>query len=108
MAEDDGAQAVGRGAERERVLGVQPAGVRDEGEGIRPVTGYYGAAQRDRVCLPPEAAVWLDPDPPAGAIPRRPAFDVSQQIPDAFGHGGSNDLIVHVDRRAGGRTGRAE
>ena len=56
MAEDDGARAVGWGAERERVLGVQPAGVRDEGEGIRPVTGHHGAAQRDRVCLPPEAA----------------------------------------------------
>ena len=35
VAEDDGAQAAGRGAERERVLGVQPPGVRDEGEGMR-------------------------------------------------------------------------
>lgn len=32
MADDNGAQAVGRGAERERALGVQPRGVRDDGE----------------------------------------------------------------------------
>jgi hypothetical protein len=44
MAEDDGAQAVGRGAERERMLGVQPPCVRNEGERMRSITGHHGAA----------------------------------------------------------------
>ena len=54
MADDDGTQAVGRGAERERALGVQPPGVRNDGERVRPIGGDHGAAQLDRVCLPPE------------------------------------------------------
>ncbi len=32
MADDNGAQTVGREADRERALGVQPRGVRDDGE----------------------------------------------------------------------------
>jgi len=37
VADDDGARAVGCGAERERVLGMQPPRIRDEGESTRSV-----------------------------------------------------------------------
>ena len=54
MADNDGAQAVGRGAERERALGVQPLCVRNDGKRMRPIGGDHDAAQRNWVCLPPE------------------------------------------------------
>jgi hypothetical protein len=54
MADDDGTQAVGRGADRERALGVQPMGVGNEGECVRSIGSHHGAAQLDRVCLPPK------------------------------------------------------
>jgi hypothetical protein len=58
---------------------------------MRSIARHHSAAQFDWVCLPPEHE-WLvnttrrfDTDPPAGPIPRRPSFDVGQQIPQAFG-----------------------
>ena len=54
MADDDGAQTVGRRADRESALGVQPHSVRGDREGMRSNGSHHRAAQFDRVCLPPE------------------------------------------------------
>ena len=44
MADDDRAQAVGRGAKGERALGMQPLGVRDDGKRMWPFAGHHHAA----------------------------------------------------------------
>jgi hypothetical protein len=54
VADDDGARAVWRGAERERALGVHASPVGSDGERTRSLVHHDGAAEFDRVRFPLE------------------------------------------------------